>query len=87
MSIEKTIQKRYHIKDVLGQGSMGTTYKALDLKTRRSVAVKLLHFSRVQEWKALEMFEREAKILQQLEQYYPFRESLFTLQKIFFLMI
>jgi len=66
MNIGKTIQKRYQIEQVLGQGSMGTTYKALDLKTQRCVAVKLLHFSRVQEWKALEMFEREAKILQQL---------------------
>lgn len=67
MNIGELIQHRYQIEEVLGQGSMGTTYKAFDLKTQRSAAVKLLHFSRIQEWKALEMFEREAKILQQLD--------------------
>jgi predicted Zn finger-like uncharacterized protein len=58
--------ERYQIKKVLGQGSMGITYKATDLETKHSVAVKILHFSQIQEWKALELFEREAKILQQL---------------------
>lgn len=60
------IQKRYRVDQVIGQGSMGITYKALDLRTKRPVAVKVLHFSRVQEWKAVEMFEREANVLQQL---------------------
>ena len=64
--IGEIIQNRYKIEKILGRGSMGTTYKATDLTTRRVVAVKLLHFSRVSEWKALEMFEREARILQQL---------------------
>ena len=60
------IQERYRLEQVLGQGSMGVTYKAFDLRAQRPVAVKLLHFSRVREWKALELFEREANILQQL---------------------
>ena len=66
MNIGETIQERYRIQRLLGQGSMGMTYKAFDLQTRRSVAVKQLHLARTQEWKTLEMFEREAKILQQL---------------------
>ncbi len=45
---------------------MGTTYKALDLDTGRPVAIKQLHLSRMQGWKALEMFEREATILKHL---------------------
>lgn len=45
---------------------MGITYKALDMQTGGTVAVKQLLFSRMQEWKPLEMFEREAKTLQQL---------------------
>ncbi len=45
---------------------MGVTYKAFDLETQRPVAIKQLHLSRMQEWKTLEMFEREAHILQQL---------------------
>jgi predicted Zn finger-like uncharacterized protein len=60
------IQNRYQVEAVLGQGGMGTTYKAFDVTTQQTVAVKLLHFSRIQEWKALEMFEREARLLQQL---------------------
>ena len=63
MQIGERIQGQYQIKHVLGQGSMGTTYKALDLATGRPVAIKQLHLSRIQGWKALEMFERESKIL------------------------
>ena len=66
MNPGEIIQKRYRIERVLGQGSMGMTYKALDLTTQRPVAVKQLHLSQMREWKTLEMFEREAKILQQL---------------------
>ena len=64
--IGSIIRERYQLDIVLGHGSMGTTYKAQDLQSGRPVAVKILHFSRVNEWKVLEMFEREAKILQQL---------------------
>ncbi len=67
MNPGQIIQNRYRIDRILGKGSMGTTYKAFDTETRNAVAVKLLHFSRVQEWKVLEMFEREARILQQLD--------------------
>ncbi len=66
MKIGETVKKRYKIQKLLGQGGMGKTYKALDLDTKRPVAVKQLHLARIQEWKTLEMFEREAKILQQL---------------------
>ena len=61
------IRERYQIERVLGWGNMGTTYKAFDLKTRHIVAVKQLHLMRMKMWKTLEMFEREAKILQQLD--------------------
>lgn len=46
---------------------MALTYKALDLLNQRYVAVKQLRFEKIQEWKTLEMFEREAKILQHLK--------------------
>ena len=62
----EVVQQRYQIRKLLGQGSMGVTYKAFDLQERRLVAIKQLHLSRMQEWKSLEMFEREARILQQL---------------------
>lgn len=66
MNIGETIQQRYRLDSLLGQGSMGATYKAFDKNTQRPVAVKVLHFSRMQEWKVLELFEREAKVLQRL---------------------
>ena len=66
MNSGEILRERYQIEHVLGHGSMGTTYKALDVKTQHPVAVKQLHFSRMGEWKSLEMFEREARILQQL---------------------
>lgn len=67
MNPGQVLHDRYRIDGILGTGSMGTTYKAFDAGTRRAVAVKALHFSRVQDWKVLELFEREAAILQQLD--------------------
>ncbi|MDY0095059.1 MAG: serine/threonine-protein kinase, partial [Candidatus Vecturithrix sp.] len=66
MDIDDILQHRYRIESILGQGSMGTTYRAMDVQENRVVALKQLHFSRLQEWKPLELFEREAKILQKL---------------------
>ena len=66
MDIGDILQQRYQIESILGQGSMGTTYRARDVQENRLVALKQLHFSRLQEWKPLELFEREAKILQKL---------------------
>ena len=53
MNAGQILQKRYRIDRILGKGSMGTTYKAYDTATRQPVAVKALHFSRVQECKVL----------------------------------
>ncbi len=66
MEIGDILQHRYRIESILGQGSMGTTYRAADVQENRVVALKQLHFSRLQEWKALELFEREVAILQKL---------------------
>lgn len=45
---------------------MGVTYTALDVPTKNPVALKILHLSEIEDWKTLDMFEREAMILQQL---------------------
>ncbi len=60
------IAERYRILDTLGQGSCGITYKAEDLQSQQQVAVKALSLSHLQDWKQLDLFEREAQILQQL---------------------
>ena len=75
------LQDRYRIESVLGQGSMGTTHKAFDLAARRPVAVKQLHLAQMRDWKTLDMFEREARILQQLHHpRIPAYQEYFTLE-------
>ncbi len=60
------IEQRYRLKEVLGQGGSGTTYKAQNLVTNQLVAIKILSFRHLKDWKQLELFEREAQVLAQL---------------------
>ena len=57
----------YQITDILGQGGIGITYAAKELPTGNKVALKVLSLQRMQDFKALDLFEREAKILSQLD--------------------
>jgi serine/threonine protein kinase len=66
-SPEDMIVQRYQIVGTLGQGGMGTTYEAEDLANDSRVAVKVLSLRQMREWKVLELFEREAKILARLQ--------------------
>ena len=61
------IQKRYSIINQLGEGGSGITYAAQDLTEGTTVAIKVLSLNQLENWKKIELFEREAKILQQLE--------------------
>jgi eukaryotic-like serine/threonine-protein kinase len=63
---EQILNHRYQIIDILGQGGIATTYAAKDLETDVTVAIKVMSLRRAQDWKAIELFEREAKILSQL---------------------
>lgn len=63
---EEIIAQRYRIINTLGQGGIGITYQALDLKTNQEVALKVLSLRQMNEWKKIELFEREAQILSQL---------------------
>jgi eukaryotic-like serine/threonine-protein kinase len=60
------IAERYQIIDTLGQGGIGITYEAQDLRNSQQVAIKALSLRRMTDWKVLELFEREAKVLSQL---------------------
>lgn len=62
----EVIAKRYQIFDILGQGGIAIAYRAQDLNSDRQVALKALSLNRMQDWKALELFEREARILKGL---------------------
>ncbi|NEO85259.1 MAG: serine/threonine protein kinase [Spirulina sp. SIO3F2] len=62
----ETIRDRYQIDSVLGQGAIGTTYGAIDLQTGETIALKVLSIAQMQDWKVLELFEREAQTLANL---------------------
>jgi eukaryotic-like serine/threonine-protein kinase len=61
------LHDRYKIIDVLGQGGVGITYHARDLSNNSIVVLKALSLKRANDWKAIELFEREAKVLAQLD--------------------
>ncbi len=63
---EEIIAQRYRIVDTLGQGGSGTTYLVEDLQSSQQVALKALSLCRMSDWKMMELFEREARVLAQL---------------------
>lgn len=64
------LKERYRIESKINHGGMGQTYKAVDLTDENTVAIKMLLFSQMTEWKTLDLFEREVNTLQNLN--YPF---------------
>ena len=64
---DETIAEKYRIVCTLGRGGIGTTYEAEDLQTYQRVALKVVSLQQTQDWKVLELFEREARVLQNLD--------------------
>jgi len=62
----ENLPERYEIIRELGRGGAGITYLARDCLLGREVVVKLLHFGLLGDWKAVELFEREAAVLKGL---------------------
>lgn len=60
------LRERYCITDTLGRGGIGITYAAEDRQTGNLVAIKALSLRQTADWKVIELFEREAKVLSQL---------------------
>lgn len=61
------IAERYRLLSVLGKGGAGITYAAEDIYTHQEFALKELSLKGMGDWKQLELFEREAKVLSQLD--------------------
>ncbi len=60
-------ETRYQVKSILGEGGSGITYQAEVAGSGRPVALKELSLHRMSDWKAIDLFEREAKVLAQLQ--------------------
>ena len=56
----------YKIQSLIGKGGMGEVYSALDTKLDREVAIKVLPAALAGDPDRLSRFEREAKVLAQL---------------------
>ncbi|MEZ4383820.1 MAG: serine/threonine-protein kinase [Nannocystaceae bacterium] len=61
------VADRYVIQRIIGRGGFGTTYAARDLRTGDEVAIKQLDLRHVDDWKSVELFEREAAVLRRLD--------------------
>jgi eukaryotic-like serine/threonine-protein kinase len=60
------INSRYQILGELGQGGIGTTYNATDVQNNQLVAAKIISFRQIKDWKTVDLFEREVRVLKQL---------------------
>jgi hypothetical protein len=58
---------RYVVTKILGEGSQGSTFEAVDKKEGRLVAVKRFDVRGAKAWKDVELAEREARVLASLE--------------------
>ncbi len=61
------IGDRWVLQRILGEGASGHTWLALDIRDQSSVAIKELAVHRARSLKAIELFEREAKVLSALD--------------------
>ncbi|EFN53197.1 hypothetical protein CHLNCDRAFT_32227, partial [Chlorella variabilis] len=58
---------KYAVVELLGRGGNGVTYRCTNTADGSDVAVKCLSLRTLKDWKQLEMFEREAQILKNLD--------------------
>ena len=61
------VGKHYVLGDLIGQGGMGTVYKASDVTSGRPVAIKMLRTSLISDSHGVARLRREAEITKRLE--------------------
>jgi serine/threonine protein kinase len=66
LAIDRIVDDRYQLIELLGEGGSGSTYRAERLADGATVAIKILSLHHLNDWKQLELFEREANVLAQL---------------------
>ncbi|HEY5933646.1 MAG TPA: protein kinase [Kofleriaceae bacterium] len=60
--IGEVLANRYQIEQLLGEGAMGTVYRARHVKVGRPFAVKVLHRNLLEDRKVAQRFDREAEL-------------------------
>lgn len=65
--IGRTLEGKYRIDAVLGEGGMGTVYRATRLLIGDTVALKILHSDTMRDPSAIERFRREAQAAARLK--------------------
>ena len=61
-----TLAGRYRLGELLGRGAAGSTWLAVEAAGGRQVVVKALELRRLEGWKDVELLEREARVLRNL---------------------
>lgn len=67
LQAREILVERYQLEKILGESASRQTWLAQDLTNQEQVVVKLLTASDQLQWDNLRLFEREAKILRQLD--------------------
>jgi len=62
-----TLAGRYRLEQLLGRGAAGSTWRAVEQVGGAPVVVKALELRHLEGWKDLELFEREARVLRNLD--------------------
>ncbi len=66
LQAQEILLERYQLQKVLGKSAIRQTWLARDLTNEEQVVVKLLTANDQLQWHDIQLFEREAKVLQQL---------------------
>ncbi len=61
------MKSSYEFLEKIGRGGQATTWKARHRESGRIVAIKELHFHAAEEWKTVELFERETEVLRSMK--------------------
>lgn len=58
---------KYKLIECIGHGAQAKVYRACEKDTQKEVAIKICDVKKTKEWKDIELFKREAEILQKVD--------------------